>query len=566
MGITAGDGPTERAATRTAEAISGQSVVQWSAGTAGMLVPFNIDPGCVVLEIGVGNGDLTQALAERGALVNALEADADAAQQAGRRSAGLELVQVEHLTFSAWLKSRGSTKRSFDLILYREDQTSSGQGTADLELVVEAATGLLRPSGTLLLAIGNPWGLRAMLGSFASDSGSSRAMLQALLNRHGFTEQRWLLPYPDSRAPAVIVDTELLARPIGTSLTEMLVRHPVAAPNVGDLFVTDPLKAFQSAVRAGLAADVADVFLISATRHGQVDDVTRNGRMWLVPPLDISATWQRPRELLEIGDRWLFHPLGSYEGISSGPLRLAPVTIEAPAGKSGEDVLVEALIGPGPFAAVTQGLVRAWWNAARSVIAQAEPGQHPLDLRPRHFAVDESGDWTYITQDLSFRFQVPPETLALAAMAHTIVEAVLPRGWMRGLEPSMTVAESACFLLDTIGVSCGDEHVMLWLSLEADIRVRIGGSGIDHEASRLVVREFSETTIGSMLDRLPLAARIAAGVADTRPAAEAEARRSEIAQLRTARDAAAEGKMRAELESERLRGVVSRLRAELGST
>lgn len=471
----------------------------------GLLCPLRIDRGISVLEIGAGRGDLTEALALLGAEVLALEADEDLARDAGQRSVRAHGAHVMHSTLDEWRSRSGAGDTTFDLVIHRQPRDAAARPTAAAREVVDAAAELLRPSGALVLAVQNPWALGRLLRGLGAGEGPGPAALRGTLAAAGLVRQRWLLPYPDHHDPQVIVDGALLGHAVGATLVKWLVREPVRRHVGGRPLLTDPIEAFQAAVDADLAGDVAESFLVVASRAGSMDaDLTRDGRLWTVPRPDLDFTWQRSQELLQIGGRWLLHPRETYQAEMAGPLSLEPLTIDLPLGRSGEDVLVEALTDIGGEPAAAASVLAAWWRAAEQAYSTSDPGRRPLDLRPRRFVVGEDGVWSFVPPDLVSRFGLPLECLVFGALADTISVAVLPRGWLLGIDPSATVAEATRLLLGSIGIECGDEHEYLWVSLKTDTRVRTASDPAERDEVRREVRDVLGEVVGARLTELPL--------------------------------------------------------------
>jgi hypothetical protein len=498
--------------------------------SAGLLTPFWIDEGVRVLAVGAGPDGLVQELARRGADVTVIESDASAARKLGSRSVGLTRVSIVQSTLSRMRSSTGVRRRSFDLLVHVPSAAERGgaPGGPPVEDVVAAAAELLRASGTLILAAANPWGLRVLLDGVRPGAGPGPLGLRAALDAYGLREQRWLIAYPDPFAPEVIVDARLLGSEEGADIATTFVRTPVGE-RPGTTRLADPLPAFRSAAEAGLAASVADWFIVAAMRDGASDaSIVREGLLFIAPDPQRQPAWADARELERIGGRWLIHPSDSYAPIASGPFILEPRTVAVPAGVSGEDVVVEAL-SHGLHAQEARDALDAWWAAARAAIASGDADRRPLDVLPRDFVVRPDGTWSFVAGDLALRFPMPLETVALRAIGWTLATAVLERGWVPGLAPSLTVADGARAILDVIGVRCLAEHAYMWQELEVDLMLLTGPLGLSRPSGRERIRALTDMPLGSRLAALPAATLIAAGLAAPGLAAEAGALRARLA-------------------------------------
>ena len=346
LGATRGTGPRPEAPPPTRPLTAAAAAPpDASTGDAGLLTPFWIDAGTRVLAVGSGPDGLVQGLARRGADVTVIEAAASAARRLGRRSVRLKNVTVLQSTLSRMRSTAATRHRSFDVLVHVPvaDELGVERATPPVGDVIAAAAELLRASGTLVIAVANPWGLRVMLEGARPVAGPGALGLRATLDASGFREQRWLIPYPDPATPEVIVDARLLGSEEGVGIAEVFVRRPVRE-QTGASRLADPVSAFRSAAEAGLATSVADWFLVAAMRAGASDaSIVREGLLFIPPDPERQPAWAEARELERIGGRWLVHPSDSYAPIVSGPFTLEPRTVAMPAGINGEDVVVEAL-------------------------------------------------------------------------------------------------------------------------------------------------------------------------------------------------------------------------------
>ena len=305
----------------------------------------------------------------------------------------------------------------------------------------------------------------------------------------------------------------------------------------GTRFV-DPLTAFRAAAEAGLAASVADWYLVVAMRPGASDaSIVRQGQLFIPPDPVRESAWADPRELGSIGGRWLIHPSESYAPLASGPFLLEPLTVAIPRGVSGEDVVVEAL-GQGLESPAAKAALEGWWVAARAAITSGGSDHRQLGILPRDFVVTPDGAWSFIAGHLTLRFPMPVETLALRAMGWTLSRAVLAHGWVPGLDPALRVADGARAILDVIGVRCHEEHVYMWQELEADLMLRTGPPGLTRAACRERIRAVTDAPLGSRLAALPASTLIAAGLTAPGLAAEARTLRARLAAVTSELEAA----------------------------
>ena len=501
----------------------------------GLVAPLRLDAGMSVLLIGGVEDELVHTFASHGAEVLALEADTEASHIGGLLSVSLDSVRVVGSTLTAWLDETGSS-HAFDLVIYR-DGVGDGARTADLDTVLSVATSLLRPAGMLLVSADNPAGLSRLLGQPRTDEARAPSEVARLLREAGLPVQRWLVPYPDDQAPTSVVDATLLEEPTARDLIRCMVREPIRSRTDAH-YPTAPLSAFHQAIDAGLAVAVCDRYVVLACRTAEaLEDATRSGRLWLMPEAGTAPAWQRPRELIDIAERRLWHPLGNHGRQASGPLVLDPATLPAVLGHSGEDLIADALIGAPGEPASGRDMVATWAAAALEAYASAEPGRYPLDLRPRHFIVDADGSWRYQIQDLALRFPAPLSALLFGAMARTLADSILARGWLPGIDPKATLAEATRQILTAADIDTSDALVYIWVELASDVLVRTHDH-VDRERALERVSARLEGTLAHHIERLPHDRLLAAGLDAPRLSADVTRLTAALEEARSAAHAA----------------------------
>lgn len=518
----------------------------------GLVAPLILEPGVRALVAGHGAAALGRALEERGASVSVLDPGEDAGST--RADRGL---------------SAGTASPAFDLVCCLDVGALGGAAAGDLESLLGEASRLLGPSGMLLLALHDPGGLGSRLASAGSappaaeGTAIDRAALRTMLARHGFADERWLVPYPGVEAPAVIVDARLWGQPGGDSVARALIRDPVA--RVGPTPpATDPLAAFHAAIEAGRALDVADAFLLAAWLGGpQRRVIVREGLAWLVPPPDRRREWLLVREVLTADGAWQMRPAGSSEVGFSGPLAREPLAATLPVGRSGEDLVSDMLLSVGPVGSAASTLLRAWWSAASAALAGSPPGRLQYDVLPRNFVVTADGEWRFIPQELVWRFPLPPEVLAYRALRVTLSAAVLPRGRVKGLPASLSLDEAVRRIMASMGLRSGEEFTYLWAELEAEVAARLGRTPPDQVACKEALLGAGGEPLMARAFDLPVEVQLA----DLRAGALARDAREvghELESLRAAGTAMRWQLLDREAELKQMARALERLEAELG--
>ena len=324
--------------------------------------PFRITPDMRVLEIGCGMGANLVTLAETGAEVVGVEGSMSRARAARVRTSGQTNVTV----YAGDVASLPALE-PFDLVVMvgvlEYSMTGAGGARGPGELL-ERASSLLRPGGSLILAIENQLGLKYLL-SFPEDHHGqpwvgldgyngrggprtwSRRALSALVEEAGLPDLSWLYPYPDYKLPTFIARHRLFETEAGLEVVRQFLRNPVVDFSGSPMFVCDPASALGVMLAAGLGPDTANSFLLVASGEpGKSDALLWEGDAWL-------SSGERVQEFRS--QRVITHEAGQfYVGARSGP------SIEEPAsrtwlqnvghpkqvvhpGRCLEDLLVEAL-------------------------------------------------------------------------------------------------------------------------------------------------------------------------------------------------------------------------------
>jgi 2-polyprenyl-3-methyl-5-hydroxy-6-metoxy-1,4-benzoquinol methylase len=250
---------------------------------ANLLRPLQLGDGLRVLEVGAGTGVLSRFLGEQGAEVVALEGQLDRARAAAARCRDLSNVEVVCGALARFEDSEG-----FDLVCVvgvLEYAGSAAGGAAGHPAFLEGAVELLRPAGAVLLAIENQLGLKYLLGYREDHLGLpwvgvegypgshgirtfSRAGLRHLLVSCGLPDQHWLYPFPDYKLPTVVLGEALYREPDAVDLVDQLVREPATDDAGSPALLCNARRAHRVMLEAGLGPEVANSFMVVATRDG----------------------------------------------------------------------------------------------------------------------------------------------------------------------------------------------------------------------------------------------------------------------------------------------------------
>jgi precorrin-6B methylase 2 len=289
-----------------------------------LLRPLDIRHGMRVLDAGAGSGALSRYLGEQGADVVAVEGNPARAAAIAVRCADLPNVEVV-----AGALDDFDRPGTFDLVLLVGVLEYAGAdigGAAGAPAMLRRARSQLRPGGAVVVAIENQLGLKYLLGAREDHVGRpwvgiegyagrpgvrtwSRRALGALLAAEGLDRQHWLAPFPDYKLPSVVVDQRLYAQPDAADLLDQIVLQPVVCLDQPPVRLADAAGAHRVFADAGLAADVANSFLVVASAAADPPhQVVRDDALaWLfgghrLPPWRRSRLLTVDRELVVLDD------------------------------------------------------------------------------------------------------------------------------------------------------------------------------------------------------------------------------------------------------------------------
>jgi len=260
-----------------------------------LFAPLTVTPGMRILEIGCGTGVNLRVMAERGADVVGVEGSLLRARCARERCRDLDNVTI-YAGDVGDLPDIGE----FDLVLligvleYSPAGSGGSRGPIDL---LTRATSFIAPAGSLVLAIENQLGMKYLLGyredhhgrpwvgldDYRTVNGArtwSRHELATMLSAAGLRQQSWCFPFPDYKLPTFIASGDLFASEAGREIAAAFIDQPIVDHSAQPAVTADPPSFFSAALRAGIAPDIANSFLVVAGRDG-ASKVVDNGLAWL---------------------------------------------------------------------------------------------------------------------------------------------------------------------------------------------------------------------------------------------------------------------------------------------
>jgi len=298
-------------------AIDWPTTYHFSPRRSNLLRPFEIKEHHRVLEIGAGTGAVTRYLGETGAKVTALEGESIRAQAIAARCSDLANVEVVSGSLFDFKDPEG-----FDLVAIIGVLEYAGPATSDHRPQLDFlryASDLLRPGGTLVLAIENQIGLKYLLGysedhlnqPWAGVEGYPgnpsictvpRSTLGSLLDDSGLTAQRWYYPYPDYKLPRTILSEEAFDLPASREVVDQLVGRPIVDLANPPTRFCDDRACHRVFLDAHLGPDVANSFLVAAARQDvDLDEITDNTVIAWHFSSDRLKHWRRSQTVRRTG-------------------------------------------------------------------------------------------------------------------------------------------------------------------------------------------------------------------------------------------------------------------------
>ena len=378
-----------------------------------------------VLEIGAGCGALTRYLGELGAEVVALEGSLRRASIVASRCRGLSNVTVVGEVVHHF-----DPGPQFDVVtvigvLEYARKFFPGDGADPVDAMLGYIKGLLKPGGTLIIAIENQLGLKYFAGFPEDHMGKpmfgieehyskgdvvtfGRRELGRRVSQAGLTEQEWWYPFPDYKLPSLMVSEGGALPPDGIDLTPVLRSACIDDPQCPPRIHFNQERALRPIVRNGLLADVANSFVLLATDLAYREKPT-------VPLAVHYATERRPEFAKKVVFTHVNHRAGNTSQVALYPTakpnknplviqRLVDQTFVK--GELWQDRLIQIMTSPGWTVTQIEEWFKVWLEAFFDVVGihrscdmtKKISGQY-LDLIPRNMIMDENGVAIFFDQE-----------------------------------------------------------------------------------------------------------------------------------------------------------------------
>jgi SAM-dependent methyltransferase len=505
-----------------AQATSWAERYHLATSRANLLRPFELQDDAVVLEVGAGCGAITRYLGERCGSVDALEPVLSRARAARARVRDLSNVEV----FVGSLDDLPPVP-SYDLVVVVGVLEYVGEGSADLEpqrSFLRQIESVLRPGGSLLLAIENKLGAKYLAGAGEDHTGRvydsvedypsgtiartfSRSELSDLLESAGLAPS-FYGAFPDYKLPRAILSDALFAS--APPLAWRIPQFP-SPDRVGRWSrAVNEERLWRALVQDGVGQNFGNSFVViaqKASRSVEGDDLWPNGQLAAFYQPDRRAVYSTQTLVCESEGATVFR---------RSPLRsVPPDTRPSPEGlQDPERVYQENALVPGTdLLEVLESAnddrlgsyLRRWVAIAES--EAAERGGYDPDLLPHNLV--ETADGTLEVIDREWRPSVSSrdEFLARGVLitAWKLVCRTPPRRW-----PCDTFREAAVFMGAMVGLDPSGEWLTAAVQREAEFEAEVlieTGWDLKGATQLEAVRRNLEETLAMPLSWLPLGSR-----------------------------------------------------------
>lgn len=378
-----------------------------SRARCNLLLPFNIQPGARVLDVGCGTGALTRQFAEWECEVTGIEGSYERALVAAQRVREFDNAEITSGSLAEYVAE--GHQEEFDVVLLCGVLEYSGAiyGGADGPgQMLSAIRSILKPDGIAIIAIENQLGMKYLLGYnedhlgipwlglsdyFLDSSGIrtwTRSGLQDILTQNGFPHTKWFGAFPDYKLPTSIVSDDLWSHPDGKQLAKQFVRNPISDQSSEPQFKSDPMKFWELMLQTSSPEDFVNSHLVVASKQ----ELEKSE--YLKPDLIWNAHGTRKkkyatRNILSFSksDSNLLLRVESPQPSLMGRLSFNRKSCNVLVGQNMEDWLVENLRGKNLIDSIP--IFRKWWDSAKVTIEDSSDEGIQFDVLPRNFIMDQ---------------------------------------------------------------------------------------------------------------------------------------------------------------------------------
>lgn len=240
-------------------------------------------PNTKILEVGAGCGAITEAIlntVDGSTHVTALELSERRAKVNAYRNSSYSNLEVKVGNLEVL-----DNQEQYDYVVCVGVLEYSGRfisGDKPFATFLSSLYDLLKPGGTLLLAIENKFGLKYINGAREDHTGAffdslmsypqysgirtfSKNELSTLATQCGFNSIDYHFPVPDYKLPRLVINESILQKPFVYPLLAKL--YPAPAPDQSRVYIGSEQLILKSVIDAGLFAETANSFLIEAHKE-----------------------------------------------------------------------------------------------------------------------------------------------------------------------------------------------------------------------------------------------------------------------------------------------------------
>ena len=505
-----------------AQATSWAERYHLATARANLLRPFALPKDAVVLEIGAGCGAITRYLGEHCGWVDALEPVLSRARAARARVRDLDNVEV-------FVGSLGDlpADQDYDVVVVVGVLEYVGEGSADLraqQAFLGQIEGVLRPGGSLLLAIENRLGVKYLAGAGEDHTGRvydsvegypagtiartfSRSELTGLLESAGLAPS-FYCAFPDYKLPRAVLSDALFA-----SVPQLAWRIPQfpSPDRVGrSSRALNEERLWRALVQDGLGPNFANSFVVVAQkgpRRGDGDD------LW---PLGQLAAFYQPDRRAVYATQTLVCERDGTTVFRRSPLRPVPAGrppmggLQDPGRVHEESALAEGTDLLEVLEGADDDLLASYlrrWVAVAEAEALDRGGWFEPDLLPHNLVEAADGSLEIIDREWRPSVVSRDEFLARGVLvtAFKLVWRTPPSRW-----PCDSFGEAAVYLGVMVGLDPSGDWLVSAVQREAEFEAEVLiETGWDLKAPTQLesVRRNLEETLAMPLSWLPLGSR-----------------------------------------------------------
>jgi SAM-dependent methyltransferase len=452
---------------------------------ANLIRPFALGKDAVVLEIGAGCGAITRYLGERCGWVDAVEPVLSRARAARARSRDLSNVEV----FVGSIEDLPA-EPTYDLVVVVGVLEYVGEGAGDLgpqRSFLGQIEALLRPGGSLLLAIENKLGVKYLAGAGEDHTGRvydsvegypagtiartfSRSELTVLLESVGLTPS-FYCAFPDYKIPRTV-----LSDAVFESVPPLAWRIPkFPSPNRAGTssHAINEERLWRALVQDGLGPSFGNSFVVTARKGSQRSE---GPDLW---PVGQLAAFYQPERRAAYATQTLVCERDSMTVFVRSPLRSAPES-SRPVLKGLQDaerVYEQSALVPGTdLLEVLEGAdddrleayLREWVAIAER--EANERGGYELDLLPHNLIETSDGSLEIIDREWGPSALSREEFLARGVLmtALKLVFRTPPSRW-----PCDTFGQAVVYLGVMVGLNPSGDWLMAAVQREAELETEV---------------------------------------------------------------------------------------------